>query len=157
MGVGHESRSTAVYYRFQDASGRTHIVDSLDSVPQASRPQAQRIEYQPQPEPSVLQLPHTLSTWQTFGLGFAGALLVVFLFRRLPGTMRLVLRMGIVGGVLVLLGSAYLGWMRRATGQSSGALASPTAIIDDAKSAVDKMNARMAAEQAEIKEAQQAK
>jgi hypothetical protein len=157
MGVGKESASTAVYYRFQDANGRTHIVDSLDSVPQASRPQAQRIEYQPQPEPSVLQLPRTLSTWQIFGLGFVAALLVTFLFRRLPGTMRMVLRMGIIGGVIVLLGGAYLGWMRRATGQSHDALASPTAIIDDAKGAVDKMNARMAAEQAEIKEAEQAK
>jgi hypothetical protein len=157
MGVGKGSASAAVYYRFRDASGRTHIVDSLDSVPQASRPQAQRIEYQPQPEPSALQLPHTLSTWQTFGLGFVAALLVVFLFRRLPGTMRLVLRLSIIGAVFVLLGGAYLGWMRRTTGQSRDALASPTAIIDDAKSAVEKMNARMAAEQAEIKEAEQAK
>jgi hypothetical protein len=157
MGVGKESANTAVYYRFQDASGRTHIVDSLDSVPQASRPQAQRIEYQAQPEPSALSVPHTLGTWQIFALGFAAALLISFLFRRLPGTMRLVLRLGIIGGVIVLLGGAYLGWMRRATGQAHDALASPTAIIDDAKGAVDKMNARMAAEQAEIKAAEQAK
>jgi hypothetical protein len=47
--------------------------------------------------------------------------------------------------------------MRRTTGQSRDAMASPSAIIDDAKGAVDKMNARMAAEQAEIKEAEQAK
>jgi len=157
MGVGREPASTAVYYRFQDASGRTHIVDSLDSVPQASRLQAQRIEYQHQPEPSALALPRTLSTWQIFGLGFVAALLVTFLFRRLPGTMRVVLRMGIIGGVIVLLGGAYLGWMRRTTGQSRDAMASPTAIIDDARGAVEKMNARMAAEQAEIKEAEQAK
>jgi len=157
MGVGQEPASTAVYYRFQDASGRTHIVDSLADVPQASRAQAQRIEYQQRAQPSVLQLPQTLSTWQTFGLGFVAALLVVFLFRRLPGTMRMVLRVGIIGGVIVLLGGAYLGWMRHATGQSSDALASPRAIIDDAKSAVEKMNARMAAEQTEIKEAEQAK
>jgi hypothetical protein len=90
-------------------------------------------------------------------LGFVAALLVTFLFRRVPGIMRLVLRMSIIGGVIVLLGGAYLGWMRRATGQSHDALASPTAIIDDAKEAVDKMNARIAAEQPEIKEAEQAK
>ena len=157
MGVGKDSTGAVVYYRFQDASGRTHIVDSLDSVPLASRPQAQRIAYQEQHEPSVLQLPHTSSTWQIFGLGFVAALLVVFLFRRLPGTMRTVLRLGIIGGVILLLGGAYLGWMRRATGQSRDALAGPTAIIDDAKAAVLKMNARMAAEQAELKEAEQAK
>ena len=157
MGVGKDSASAAVYYRFQDTSGRTHIVDSLDDVPQASRAQTQRIEYQPRAEPSVLQLPRTLSTWQTFGLGFGAALLLVFLFRRLPGTMRMVLRLSIIGGVLVLLSGAYLGWMRRATGQSRDALASPSTIIDDAKAAVEKMNARMAAEQAEIKEAEQAK
>jgi hypothetical protein len=157
MGAGKSVESKAVYYRFQDASGRTHIVDSLDSVPQAARLQAQRIEYQAQPEPSPLQLPRTLSAWQTFGLGFAAALLVTFLFRRMPGTMRLALRFGIIGAVVVLLAGAYLGWMRRATGLSSSALASPTAVIDDAKDAVAKMNARMAAEQAEIKEAEQAK
>ncbi len=153
MGVGKEA-STAVYYRFQDASGRTHIVDSLDSVPQAARPQAQRIEYQPQPEPSVLQLPHTLSTWQIFGLGFVAALLVTFLFRRLPGTMRLVLRMGIIGAVIVLLGGAYLGWMRRTTGQRPRMRwPAPPQSSTTPRGAVEKMNARMAAEQAEIKEA----
>jgi len=157
MGEGKSVESQAVYYRFRDTSGRTHIVDSLDSVPQAARLQAQRIEYQAQPAASLLSLPRTLSTWQTFGLGFSAALLVTFLFRRLPGTMRLALRFGVIGAVVVLLVGAYLGWMRRASGLSSSALASPTAVIDDAKDAVAKMNARMAAEQAEIKEAEQAK
>jgi hypothetical protein len=155
--VGKEQASAAVYYRFQDSAGRVHIVDSLDAVPQALRPQAQRIEYQAQPDTVGAHLPRALTSWQTFGLGFIAALLVVFLFRRLPGTMRLVLRFGIIGALIALMAGAYLGWMRRATGASSDALATPGALIDDAKNAVAKMNARVKAEQAELKEAEQAK
>ena len=45
-------------------------------------------------------------------------------------------RVIIIGGGIVLLGGAYLGWMRRTTGQSRDAMASPSAIIDDAKAAM---------------------
>ena len=157
MGVGREQPSTTVYYRFEDSSGRLHIVDSLESVPQALRPQAQRVAYTEQPTTLAAQLQHGLSSWQVFALGFAAALLVVVVFKRLPGTMRIVLRMAIVGGVICVLAGGYLGWMRRATGQASDALATPAQIIDDAKSAVAKMNARQEADQAQLKEIEQAK
>ena len=156
MGVAREQPG-AVYYRFQDSSGRLHIVDSLESVPQALRPQAQRVTYSEQPTSAAALLQRGLSSWQMFGLGFAAALLVVIVFKRLPGTTRIVLRLAIVAGVICLLAGAYLGWMRRATGQASDALASPAQIIDDAKSAVAKMNARQEADQAQLKEIEQAK
>ncbi|MEO7037988.1 MAG: hypothetical protein ABI548_28735 [Polyangiaceae bacterium] len=47
--------------------------------------------------------------------------------------------------------------MRRATEQASDTFASLTQIIDDAKDAVAKMNARQAADQAQLKEIEQAK
>jgi len=52
--MGTENGCTAVsasgahgarYYRFQDPSGRVHLVDSIDSVPQALRSHAACIEY----------------------------------------------------------------------------------------------------------------
>jgi ABC-type transport system involved in cytochrome bd biosynthesis fused ATPase/permease subunit len=85
------------------------------------------------------------------------ALGVVFVFSRLPGTLRLVLRLAIIGGVIALLAGAYFGWLRRESQQSHDALAGPGALIDDAKAAVSKMNARIQAEQAELKETEQAK
>ena len=157
MGVGQEQGAGAVYYRFTDANGTIHIVDSIDGVPRALRGRAQRVEYEAQPPASVLRLSSSLTGWQTFGLGFAAALVVVLLFKRLPKTMRLVLRFAIVGAFAALLVGAYLGWMRRSTGASPDALATPGAVLEDARSAVAKMNARVQAEQAEIKEAEQAK
>jgi hypothetical protein len=148
----------ARYYRFQDASGGTHIVDSIDSVPQASRANAQCIEYAAQPDaPTDLGsvLAHGPSGWQSFGLGVTATLLVVLVFRKLPGTMRLVLRVGVIGGVVALLAGAYLGWLRRTTQQSGDAFSGPGSIIDDAKQAVAKMNARTQAQQTELKEIEQ--
>ena len=149
----------ARYYRFQDAGGRVHIVDSIDAVPHALRAHATCIEYHDEPSsllPSAL-VPHGLSQYQTFGLGFAAALLVAFVFSRLPGSLRLVMRVAIVGAVVALLVGAYFGWMRRTTQQSTDAFAGPGALLEDAKQSVAKMNARIQAEQAEIKEAEQAK
>jgi len=148
----------ARYYRFQDAGGGTHIVDSIDDVPRASRANVQCIEYAAEPDaPNGLSgvLAHAPSGWQSFGLGVAATLLVVLVFRKLPGTMRLLLRVAVIAGVVALLAGAYLGWLRRTTQQASAAFAGPSSVIDDAKQAVAKMNARIQAQQAELKEIEQ--
>lgn len=154
----------ARFYRFQDASGRVHLVDSIDSVPSALRSRAACIEYPAEPAGLASALTHggssavsSLSPYQTFALGFGAALVVAFVFSRLPGTLRLFLRLAIVGGLVALLAGAYFGWMRRTTQQSDSMLAGPGALIGDAKRAVDQMNARMRAQQAELKEIEQAK
>ena len=168
MGLGGigSGQGRAVFYRFTDASGRVHIVDSLDLVPTPERAHAERIQYDARDEQTPVNglLPeHTpLSThgpiaWPTLALGVGGAIVLWLVFRRLPGTLRVVLRLAIVASVIALLGGAYLGWTRRIAHQSNDLIASPGALIDDAKSAVDKMNARMKAQQAEIKEAEQSK
>jgi hypothetical protein len=113
------------------------------------------IEYSEQPDAASAVLPGGLSGLKTFALGFGAALLVVLVFKKLPGTMRLLLRVAIIGGFVALLGGAYLGWVRRTTQQSSDILAGPGAMIDEAKQAVAKMNARIQAEQAELKETEQ--
>jgi len=157
-GSGKVQGDGAVFYRFQDSSGRVHIVDSLDLVPQAQRSSAERVRYDEQTSVSgLVPSPHGLSTWQAFGLGIGVAFLLGLLFRRLPGTFRLVLRFAIVAGVGALIAGAYFGLLRRATHQSGDALAGPGALIDDAKNAVEKMNARVRAQQAELKEVEQGK
>jgi hypothetical protein len=150
----------ARYYRFADPSGRVHLVDSIDSVPQALRAQAACIEYHDAPSslPSVIaHAAATPTSYQIFGLGFAAALIAAFVFSRLPGSLRVVSKMVIVVGGVALLAGLYFGWLRRTAQQSADTFAGPGTLLEDAKQAVAKMNARTRAEQAELKEAEQAK
>lgn len=78
----------------------------------------------------------------SIGVGFAlgiGVFLVHALLRR---SGRLVLKISLVAAMIVLLGGAYLGWLRRAAGLSDRAMASPGEIIDDARHGVDQLNER---------------
>jgi hypothetical protein len=166
VGSSGEQRGGAVFYRFTDSSGTVHIVDSLDRVPAAQRERAERIQYDDslnngeaphQHSVSVLQPPAGLSGWPMFGLGAGAVLLMVVLLRVLPGARGTLLRAAIALAVVALLGGAYLGWARRVTHQSGDLLASPSALMDDAKSAVEKMNARLKDQQRQLKEAEQSK
>lgn len=158
MGTGLESaQGRAVFYRFTDSTGRIHIVDSLDLVPSAARAQAERVQYQEQAPPTLLSRVSERGTWPLAAGGAGAALLVALLFRRSRGAAWFVLRAGLFVGALALLAGAYFGSLRRSTLGKGDALASPSALIDDAKSAVEKMNLRLQAEQAELKEAERAK
>lgn len=141
---------SAVFYRYRDASGRVHIVDSLDRVPTALRGKVERVEYQEETPVNGLLPSQAPSGWQAFALGAVAALLLWFAFKKLP-------RWVLVAGIGVVLCGAYFGWVRRTAQVSSDAFASPSAMIDDAKLAVEKMNARLQAQQAELKEAERAK
>ena len=151
------------YYRFLDSTGRIHLVDSIDSVPQALRARAECIQYSGSEQSSAVSrvkalVPQGASGWQTFGLGFVTAVIAVLVFKRLPGTFRIFLRLAIAFGVVALLGGLYLGYIRRMTQPSStDTLATPGALIDDAKQAVDQLNARMKAQQEELKEIERAR
>jgi hypothetical protein len=158
-GATPEQSGRAVFFRFTDQSGRVHIVDSLDLVPKAARGAAERVRYGEETALNGRPTVPGLASWQIFALGMGAALLIGLLFRRLPGLLGTLVRVAIVAGVLLLASGAYFGFIRRTTQQSGGgvALATPGALIDDAKSAVEKMNARMRAQQAELKEIEQAK
>ena len=152
-----EQPKPAPFYRFTDASGRVHIVDSLDLVPQAFRAQVEGVHYEEQTPVNGLPSVASLASWQIFALGVAATLVVMFVFKRLPGSGRIVVRLGLIGLVVAVVGAAYFGFLRRTTQQSGAAFASPSALIDDAKGAVEKMNARLKAQQAELKEIEQGK
>ncbi|MEO6598941.1 MAG: hypothetical protein ABIQ16_03650 [Polyangiaceae bacterium] len=160
-------RSGAVFYRYTDASGIVHIVDSLDRVPMAQRERASRIQYDDwtavsgdRPQNGIVGVLHraeALGGWQMFGLGAGTVLLGALVFRLLPGARGLVLRVAIALGVAALIGGAYFGWARRVAHQSKDLFATPDTLIEDAKAAVEKMNAHVKAQQAQLKDAEQTK
>jgi hypothetical protein len=156
-GATPEQSGKAVFFRFTDQSGRVHIVDSLDLVPQAARGAAERVRYGQETALNSLPAVPALASWQIFALGMGAAVLIGLLFRRLPGLLGTLVRVAIVAGVLLLASGAYFGFIRRTTSGGDVAVATPGALMDDAKSAVEKMNARMRTQQAELKEIEQAK
>ena len=126
------------FYRYRSAEGRTVIVDSLSEVPMSERTHVERVQF---------DAPATLSAearalqvhWPSFATGFGVALVlatvVLFVAR---GSVRW-LAFLLVLAVLVGGSGAYFGWLRRTTGQGTTVFASPSALINDAQRAVEKM------------------
>ena len=153
------SSSPQTFYRFVDEKGRLHVVSSLDALPRDQRAGAERVELAPESALGRVPAATTERAWQlepgSFGLGFGAALLLSLLFRLLPGGWRSVTRVAVVLGISALLTGLYLGSIRRATGQAGGsALASPSALIEDAKSAVEKLNQRQKQQDEELRKLQ---
>ena len=129
------------FYRYRTADGRTVVVDSLSQVPSSERGRVERIELGPS-EPASASAFAEHVDWPSFAAGFGLALalatVVLFLAR---GSLRWV---GLLLLIAVLVGGsgAYFGWLRRTTGQSSDAFASPSALINDAQRAVEKLKQR---------------
>lgn len=76
-------------------------------------------------------------------VGFAMALgfwLLSLLIRR---SGRLLFKVGLVLAMVALVAGAYFGWLRRTAGLSDGHLASPAAVVDDAKKAAKQMQDRL--------------
>lgn len=145
------------FYRWVDASGRIHIVSSLDDVPQAERPKSGVVSLTPDESPTVpsLQIAAWRPDWASFGVGFAVALLLAALFKMLPNGLRTASRVALALGVAVVLTGLYLGAVRRSTGvPGASVLASPSALIDDAKGAVERMNLRQKQQEEELKKIQ---
>jgi hypothetical protein len=146
---------TAVFYRYRDASGRVAIVDSLERVPPSARGNAEAVALEAPPAPAFA-LAESFARgelhWPSFGAGAACALLagaVIFgLLRARAPFVRLLL----LGGVALLGAGGYFGWVRRTTGHAGPRLQSPAALIEDARSAVQKMNERSREQQRVLRE-----
>src|SRR5512143_1212077 len=138
----------SVYYRFTDAQGRLHIVDSLERVPGPLRARAERVELVAPRAESQPGSAGQHSHWAAFGLGMAATLGLVLLVWALRGrAVNPLLKLALVGSLVVLLGAAYLGWVRRQSGQSASFFASPSALIDDARRTADQANRRQREQQ----------
>lgn len=140
------------FYRYQNERGVTVIVDSLSRVPEAARARAERVSLSGEPSLRTEDEPLTVD-WPSFGAGFGTALvlaMVLMTFRRFSSPLaRLVLFA--IGGLLA--SSVYLGWLRRTTGQSEQAFGAPSALIDDARRAVEALKKRNQHQAEQIDEA----
>lgn len=147
------------FYRWVDAEGRLHVVSSLDAVPTAERARAEQVTLSADTALDKAGVVTPSPEWRlepaSFGLGFGAALLLSLLFRLLPNGWRTLSRVAIVLGVVTLLTGLYLGAIRRATGaKDTSALASPSALIEDAKAAVEKLNQRQKQQDEELRKLQ---
>jgi hypothetical protein len=148
--------SGGAIYRYRGPDGRIVVVDSLSEVPEAQRPSAERVVAIDRPGAAATDTPWRFD-WPSAGVGFgAAALLAVVLFASRRGS-RVVFAVVLVLGLGVLGMGAYFGLLRKSTGQAGSALASPSAVIDDAKRAVDQMERRNEEQERQIREIQREK
>jgi hypothetical protein len=90
-------------------------------------------------------------------VGFAVALLLAAVFKLMPQGLRFVWRAALVLGVGVLLTGLYLTAVRSSAGMQGGSvLTSPSALIQDAKGAVEQMNLRQKQQEEELRQIQTA-
>jgi hypothetical protein len=159
LAMSPNSEKTQAFYRWVDSEGRVHVVSSLDAVPVAERARVERVTLNGATAVNVEHRKEAAPAWQpepaSFALGFGAALVLSLIFRLLPNGWRGVTRVAVVLGVAVLLSALYLGAVRRATGVTGGsALAAPSALIEDAKAAVEKMQARQKQQEEELRKIQ---
>lgn len=159
-----KSSQPQAFYRWVDAQGRLHVVSSLDAVPVAERAKAERVTLTG--DTAIGSVPASVPTsapakaaWHfdlgSFGIGVGVALAVALILRWMPGAGRGLLRVAVVLGIAALLTGLYLGSIRRATGASEGgAIATPSAMIEDAKAAVEKLNQRQKQQDEELRKLQ---
>lgn len=152
----NEASSGALFYRYRDADGREVIVDSLARVPASAQGHVERVALEAPPRSVALPTPDALARELHLPSFFAGAgvmlavgFMLWFAFRRRA---QLLLRFALVGGLVVLGAGAYFGWMRRMTGASGSLVETPAALIDGARSAVQKMNERQLEQQRVLRE-----
>lgn len=148
------------FYRWVDAEGRLHVVSSLESVPPAERGKVAVVTLHAD-ESSLPSSLGNVTAWRpdfiSFAAGFGVALLLAALFKVLPNGLRFASRLALVAGVGVLLAGVYLSLVRTSTGGPGGSvLTSPSALIEDAKGAVEQMNRRQKQQEEELRQIQKA-
>src|SRR5215471_3933088 len=145
--------SSSVYYRYRGPDGRIVIVDSASQLPSDVRDRAERIELSPAESTTTFTSPRRLD-WPSFAAGFGVALIfaaILLVLRR--GSLRWLGFLAVLGLLIGGVG-AYLGLLRRTTGQSSEIFSSPAAVVDDARRAVDAMKKHEREQERAIEEIQ---
>lgn len=145
------------FYRWVDRDGRLHVASSLDAVPLAERGKLEQVTLNESQHAGDVPLAWR-PDWSSFGLGVGAALLGVLLLRLLPSRYRRATGVIVALAAIVLLTGAYLAAVRRSTGvEGAGALAAPSALIQDAKDAVEKLNERQRMRDAQLREIEREK
>lgn len=172
------------FYTYESPDGRVHLVDSLEKLPAEVRPKAKRTFFAgdnstahdtlgalltgdagARDTATTAQTPASLASLHvpSFALGVAAGLGVFLIIRWLSSPSetsfgkRLVLSMVLAAGLVAVLSSLYLGWLRRSTGQTEGLIATPTEVIDDAKRTMQLVEERRKAQQKQLDELEHVK
>jgi hypothetical protein len=151
--------SGGTYYRFKDSSGVDHLVDSLSAIPNEYRQKAEKVDLkdiykeakQVQKEVSgVVPFVADLDL-PSMAVGFAFALLAFLVLTFMWKTGKMLLKVGLLFAIVVFVGGAYFGWLRRAAGVGTEALAHPAQLLKDAKDSTEKMNKALKDEERVLK------
>ncbi|MGA2447506.1 MAG: hypothetical protein ABTD50_02385 [Polyangiaceae bacterium] len=147
VGVASGSGSGQVFYRYVNPEGRLVVTDTPPGGLEAGSGHGDIVVLEPPAAKSALSGLEMRSLWVGVALGIVAGAFLSWLLRLIPRVGKLV----VGAGILVVGALAYLGWMRRSAGLSQDLDATPQALIDDAKQAVEKMNARMREQDDELK------
>lgn len=116
------------------------IVDSLARVPAPLRGHAEGVVLTaPEPDLALGRIERELH-WPSFLAGAGCAVATCLLLLAMRRTGKRLLRVALVASLTVLGVGLYLGWARRMAGDGAALVASPSALIEDARAAVEKMN-----------------
>jgi hypothetical protein len=138
-GEGQDSAPKALsetFYKYKGDDGVEYIVNSLNLIPEKAKSSAQKIDLTKQITGEIKQVEkkvqegyrdakkvqHEVSGFLPFvadldlpsmavgfGLALSAFLLLTFMWR----TGKLLLKLGLIAGVVLFFGGAYLGWVRR--------------------------------------------
>ena len=155
--------SKSKFFTYADGEGHVYIVDSLDEIPKKYRELAEEVRLGDRlkkarelPEKGLerakkvqrdvgdvvpfvkeLDLP-------SVAVGLALSLAVFLVFSIVRKTAGFLIKLALIALIVCLIGGAYLGWLRRSSGLGDDALASPRAVIDDAKRAASEFREKLA-------------
>jgi uncharacterized membrane protein (Fun14 family) len=139
--------SGQVFYRYTSPDGRLVITDTPPGGAGPAGGPSEVVVLEPPPPKSVLSGLEMRSLWVGVVLGILAGFLLSWALRVVPRIGRF-----LIGAAVLAVGAlAYLGWIRRSTGLSQDLAATPQALVDDAKRAVEKMNARIREQDEELK------
>jgi hypothetical protein len=135
-----EPTPVSVYYRWRDAQGLDHIVDSVDKVPEASRASAERVALMTsaRKEDPATSLFGVRIDWESFGAGFAAAFALGFVFVLARRAKNTYVELAVVVAVAAVIAGVYFGWVRQKSAEPSPPHAVQSVQIDDPKSVPDK-------------------
>lgn len=134
--------SAGGFYRYKGPDGRIVVVDSLSEVPEAQRAHAEHLQYAEQRAPFAIAAREWRFDWPSALVGFGIAILLGIMVLASRRGSRVVLGFALVLVLMVAGTGAYLGLIRKSTGQGDSPLASPSALVDDARRAVDQAQQR---------------
>jgi hypothetical protein len=136
-----EPASPAAFYRWKDAQGLEHIVDSMDKVPEASRANAERIAFV---APVVRSDQSTgigplKIEWESFSAGFATAFLLGVVFVIARRTKKPVVELAVLVAAAAIIGGVYYAWSKQNAASNTAKHEVQSVQIDDSNKTNEKI------------------